>query len=419
MERTRHLEGLIIVLFLILLGGLYLWQNQQSAVTVAVPAATPTPGDAPQAGWQVALEAQIAVAGTPLPTPDLAATAFVPPTLPPTQPTVDIIQPQQIQVTPWPTPTPFPTQPPLTSAGPTAYPSPTGAFVETSPTELGFQLPPEQVPLSPQINDHFWFGRPVDASANSTSLFYYTFGSNGAQDDMRVHHGIDIPNPTGEKIHAGGAGTVVFADDARKIVETQGIDIYASYGNVVVIQHDFGYRGQKLYTLYAHMATILVEKGQHVEAGDVLGLIGGTGDVSGTHVHMEVRMGENKYFSVYNPLLWIAPYLGYGVVAGSVYGQNGDWVDDVLVTITQHGRVIQTTTTYVKPKHPGQTSDWNVDPDPYWQENFVLGDVPAGDYQISVTLNGQRFEKNITVQAGTTNYVELGWDIAATPQPAQ
>jgi murein DD-endopeptidase MepM/ murein hydrolase activator NlpD len=212
---------------------------------------------------------------------------------------------------------------------------------------------------------------------------------------------------------------VVFSGDGATIVDTQNIDIYPSYGNVVVIEHDFGYRGQKLYTLYAHMAATTVEKGQHVEAGDVIGLIGGTGDVSGTHVHMEVRVGENKYFSVYNPLLWIAPYIGYGVVAGSVTGENGDWVDDILVTLTQHGRVIQTTTTYVKPKHPGQTSDWHVDPDPYWQENFVMGDVPAGDYQISVTLLGQRFEKDITVQAGTTNFITLGWDIAATPQPAQ
>ena len=74
---------------------------------VSVPAATPTAGDAAPADWQVALEAQIALAGTPLPTPDMGMAAFVPPTLPPTaDPKVPLlIQPCDCQVSPWPTPT--------------------------------------------------------------------------------------------------------------------------------------------------------------------------------------------------------------------------------------------------------------------------------------------------------------------------
>ncbi|MBI5957630.1 MAG: peptidoglycan DD-metalloendopeptidase family protein [Chloroflexi bacterium] len=416
MERSRHLQGFLILGFLVILGGLYLWQNNQPAVTVAVPAATPTPGEAPPEAWQIALETQVAAAAMPLATPDLAATAFVPPTLPPVQ-TAVVMQPAQVPVTPWPTPTPFPTQDFGSSFDPTLYPSPTGVVVEEPSEVTGFSPPPEQVPLSPQINDHFWLIRPVDASANSASLFYYAFGSDGANDDFRVHHGIDIPNPTGEKIYAGGSGTVVYAGDGGKIVDTQDIDIYPSYGNVVVIEHDFGYRGQRIYTLYAHMAAILTEQGRYVEAGDVIGLIGGTGDVSGTHVHMEVRVGENKYFSVYNPLLWVAPFLGHGVVAGRVVGPNGDFADDVLVTLSRNGRVVQTTTTYMQPKKSGQRSGWHVVPDPVWQENFVLGDVPAGeDYEISVSMGGQRFADIIDVQTGTTHFVILGWEIAATPQ---
>jgi murein DD-endopeptidase MepM/ murein hydrolase activator NlpD len=419
MERTRHLQGFLILGFLIMLGGLYLWQNSQPAVTVAIPAATPTPGEAPPQQWQIALETQVAAAAQPLATLDPGATAFVPPTLPPVQ-TAAIVQPIQIPVTPWPTPTPFPTQDVNASFDPTLYPSPTGVLVAEALEVTGFSPPPEQVPLSPQINDHFWLVRPVDASANSESLFYYAFGSNGANDDFRVHHGIDIANPTGEKIYAGGSGTVVFAGDGRQIVDTQNIDIYPSYGNVVVIDHDFGYRGQRIYTLYAHMAAILVEQGQYVKAGDVIGLIGGTGDVSGTHVHMEVRLGENKYFSVYNPLLWVAPFLEHGVVAGRVIGSNGEFVDDVLVTLSRNGRVVQTTTTYMKPKKPGQRSGWEVVPDPVWQENFVISDVPAGEgYQVSVTIGGRRFEETVNVQTGTTNFVVLGFEIAATPQAVE
>lgn len=417
MERGRNWLGLSILIVLIGLGALYLWQNNQPAVTVFVPAATPTQGDNPPAEWQVALEAQLAAAGTPLPTPEWDATPYIPPTLPPSPTPGDVVAPQAVQVTPWPTPTMPPTQVRSTTTGPTPFPSPTGLLPSTAQESFGFQPPPEQVPLSAHANDHYWLVRPVDASANSESLFYYPFGSNGPQDDLRVHHGVDMPNPVGEPIHAGGAGTVVFAGDGGEIVDRPQIDIYPTYGNVVVIEHDFGYRGQKLYTLYAHMSSILVQQDQHVEAGHIIGLIGGTGDVSGPHVHLEVRLGDNKYFSVHNPLLWIAPYQGHGVIAGRVYDSNGFVLDDWLVTLTQRGRVIQTTTTYIKPRKPGQERDWEVEADAAWQENFVIGDVPAGDYTITVNIEGRRLSREITVKAGTTNFVDLGLAPAATPQP--
>jgi hypothetical protein len=94
-------------------------------------------------------------------------------------------------------------------------------------------------------------------------------------------------------------------------------------------------------------------------------------------------------------------------------------VDDMTVTLSRRGRVVQTTTTYIQPKQSGQLRDWHVVPDPYWQENFVFGDVPAGDYEISVIINGRRIARSITVKAGTTNFVTLGYDQAATPQPVE
>jgi murein DD-endopeptidase MepM/ murein hydrolase activator NlpD len=415
LERARHAEGLLIIIGLLALGALYLWQNQQPSVTVAIPAASITPGDLPPADWQIALETQVALAGTPLATPDLGVTVFVPPTLPPAQ--LVLIEPDEIQVTPWPTPTPRPTTPPLPDSGPTAFPSPTGVFVLDEEPIQGFQPPPEQVPLSAHANDHYWLMRPVDASGNSESLFYYPFGSDGPTNTYRIHHGIDMPNGIGAPIQAGGSGTVIFSGQGSELGKARELDVYPAYGNAVVIEHDFGYRGQKLYTLYAHMTATLVEEGQRVEAGDIIGLSGGTGDVSGPHVHLEVRLGECKYFSAYNPLLWVAPYLGHGVVAGSVIGPDGTLVEDASVTLSRRGRVAQTTTTYIRAKKPGQTRDWDVVPDPGWQENFVMGDVPEGDYEISVTIYGQRISQMITVKAGTTNFVALGYETPATPQP--
>lgn len=419
MERSHHLQGLLILLVVVAIGGLYLWQNSQPSIVVSVPAATPTAPDAPPSDWQAALEAQLAIASTPLPTPDLDMPAFVPPTLPPSaEPDVEVIEPEAIPGSPWPTPTTAPTDVAPTITGPTPFPSPTGVFVAQNNEPVGFEPPPEQVPLGQHANDHFWLVRPVDASANSESLFYYPFGSDGPGNDYRVHHGVDMPNPIGERIRAGGSGTVVWAANGATLADREDLDMYPSYGNVVIIEHDFGYRGQKIFTLYAHMSAILVEEGQRVEAGDIIGLIGGTGDVSGPHVHLEVRLGENRYFSAVNPLLWIAPYIETGVVAGRVTYADGTLADDVLVTLSRRGRVIETTSTYIRPRQPGQTRDWTVVPDPAWQENFVLGDVPAGEYDITATIGERRITSTITVKAGTTNFVTLGIDPAATPQPA-
>ncbi|HEX3054476.1 MAG TPA: M23 family metallopeptidase [Aggregatilineaceae bacterium] len=420
MERSHHFEGLLILLLLAALGGIYLWQNHQPDIKSSVPvvSSNPSNGSMPD-NQQLTFDAALAAERTIIPTTDFEDSQYVAPTLPPTPEVMaTIIEPQQIQSSPWPTMTPRPTVLRPTHPGPTLLPSPTGFFVAQNTQVANYQPPPEEVPLSPHAYDHFWFVRPADASANSESLFNYPFGSNGPQNDWRVHAGIDLPNPVGEKVYAGGAGTVIYADDARSVIPSTDLDVYSSYGNCVLIEYDYGYRGQHIWLLYAHMATLLVEKGQHVEQGDVIGLSGGTGDVSGPHVHMEVRMGTNSYFSVYNPLLWIAPWTGYGVVAGSVTRSDGSWVEDVTVTLSQRGRIKQTTTTYIGVWKPNLRT-WNVQADPARQENFVLGDVPEGDYVISVTVEGKRLEQEITVAAGTTNFVNLGLPIAATPQPVE
>ena len=113
------------------------------------------------------------------------------------------------------------------------------------------------------------------------------------------------------------------------------------------------------------------------------------------------------------------PYVGHGVVAGTVTYADGTLVEDVIVTLSQRGRVIQTTSTYIKPRKPDQNYDWHINRDPAWQENFVLGDVPEGEYEISVTAGNERITETITVRAGTTNFIALSQTTPATPQPVE
>ena len=74
---------------------------------------------------------------------------------------------------------------------------------------------------------------------------------------------------------------------------------YGSGGNTVIINH-----GNGLTTLYAHMqnGSLRVSAGQRVTRGQQIGRIGGTGYVTGPHLHFEVRVNGTKV----NP----APYLG-------------------------------------------------------------------------------------------------------------
>jgi murein DD-endopeptidase MepM/ murein hydrolase activator NlpD len=93
--------------------------------------------------------------------------------------------------------------------------------------------------------------------------------SNGAG----FHPGLDLAATSGTPIHAAAAGVVVIAGDC------------GGYGNCVVIDH-----GVSLATLYGHQSQLLVQVGEHVEAGQVIGLVGSTGASTGPHLHFEVRL---------------------------------------------------------------------------------------------------------------------------------
>ncbi|MFJ7134498.1 M23 family metallopeptidase [Streptomyces fungicidicus] len=86
------------------------------------------------------------------------------------------------------------------------------------------------------------------------------------------HTGVDFAVPTGTSLKAVGAGTVVSAGYG------------GAYGNQVVIKLNDGY-----YAQYAHLSSLSVSAGQTVTAGQQVGLSGATGNVTGPHLHFEIR----------------------------------------------------------------------------------------------------------------------------------
>jgi murein DD-endopeptidase MepM/ murein hydrolase activator NlpD len=87
-----------------------------------------------------------------------------------------------------------------------------------------------------------------------------------------IHKGADFRAATGTPVHASNSGVVVLARP-----------LYYE-GNCVIIDHGLG-----LFTLSMHFSHIDVHEGQHVKAGDRLGLSGATGRVTGPHLHWAVR----------------------------------------------------------------------------------------------------------------------------------
>ncbi|MEN0003033.1 MAG: M23 family metallopeptidase [Bacteroidota bacterium] len=87
----------------------------------------------------------------------------------------------------------------------------------------------------------------------------------------KMHKGIDFTAPTGTPIHSTGAGKVIRSEYSR------------TFGNVVEIDHGYGYR-----TIYAHMHTTGVKKGEEVARGQKIGTVGSTGRSTAPHCHYEV-----------------------------------------------------------------------------------------------------------------------------------
>jgi|SRR5450432_447031 murein DD-endopeptidase MepM/ murein hydrolase activator NlpD len=417
--KGRDLQGFVVLLVALVAGSYLLLRNvrPQTSYTVPAPTGSATPQDS---SWEQVIEQQLVDGSNSQATKPLQAATFSPPTLPPVNGTPILYQPTQLfQVT---TPTAtreLPNAP--THPGPTAVPSPTGLVEVVSKNnplvEGQFSPPPEIVPLSADPRDHFYFKRPVDSSANSTALQYYPYGSDGPQNVWRIHHGIDMPNPIGKEVRAAAAGHVIWAADNYRWIENgRVVDAAYTYGNVVIIQHDFGYDGQPLFTLYAHLSVILVKVNQIVQTDDIVGLSGESGVVSGPHVHFEVRVGTNSYAATRNPILWMAPYLDHGIIAGRINYRDGTPVQDANVSLFQKGRVIDTTTTYVM-ESTTVRFPLNVKSDDVWGENFVFGDVPAGDYQVTVNVGGLKLSKDVTVRAGTTSDVDLGQVPIGPPTP--
>jgi murein DD-endopeptidase MepM/ murein hydrolase activator NlpD len=101
-----------------------------------------------------------------------------------------------------------------------------------------------------------------------------------------MHRGIDIANGSipiyGQNIVAAADGVVIYANKSG---------YGGGYGLFVMIDHGLDSRGRRIVTLYAHCSQVLVNVGDKVTGGQsVIAKAGASGNVTGPHLHFEVRV---------------------------------------------------------------------------------------------------------------------------------
>ncbi|OGO28099.1 MAG: hypothetical protein A2W33_03360 [Chloroflexi bacterium RBG_16_52_11] len=141
-------------------------------------------------------------------------------------------------------------------------------------------------PVTPQKMWNGQFASPVPADFKDcwTSLFGNRRSYNGRPYDS-FHSGLDFCGRVGTELYAVAPGKVVYTDTLTV------------RGKVVVIDHGWG-----VYTAYDHLSEILVQPGEMVQPGQLVGLGGATGRTTGPHLHWEVWVGSVQV----NPVDWLA-----------------------------------------------------------------------------------------------------------------
>ena len=136
-------------------------------------------------------------------------------------------------------------------------------------------------------------GKDTDLLASAAALPNYNnefvIPTNGYNPGILQHYNaVDIANSCGTPVVAAAEGLVVPDDNIPQT--TDGWN--GGYGNFVLIEHPFG---NNVLTRYAYLEKVLVQVGDYVKQGQVIGLTGETGEAAGCHVHFEVYGAQNPF----------------------------------------------------------------------------------------------------------------------------
>jgi murein DD-endopeptidase MepM/ murein hydrolase activator NlpD len=159
-------------------------------------------------------------------------------------------------------------------------------IVGVPPQTVGVAITEEETQTLKEYTDQatpskYWsgsFNEPVPSYLSGAYASYFggrrSYNGSGY---YYFHSGLDYFSQIGGEIYATAPGKVVYTGSLLL------------HGNTTLIDHGWG-----VYTLYAHQTEILVQVGQQVKAGQLVGRVGSTGRSTGAHLHWEVWVGGNQ-----------------------------------------------------------------------------------------------------------------------------
>jgi murein DD-endopeptidase MepM/ murein hydrolase activator NlpD len=160
--------------------------------------------------------------------------------------------------------------------------------------DCGTQQQAPAAPAAPQSNGLRW---PLDSvnvvqGFGADPNFYRQFGQNG-------HNGLDLAAAPGTPVYAANDGTVEFEGDGQNNSWMR-----SEAGICILIKHS------NVYTGYAHLSDTVINKGQHVSKGQLIGHSGATGVATGPHLHFEVLPLNPDFKNGFAGRVDPGPYLG-------------------------------------------------------------------------------------------------------------
>ncbi len=319
--------------------------------------------------------------------------------------------------------TPSTNTPTILIQTPSALPSPTNTpeitatktNIPATPTATLSPIPTEIVPAAaPVINlpceDLICYQTfsgvlsiPIPEEFTQTVDPTYRYGTT--QLGERVPHvGVEFYNPFGTPVLASADGIVIFVGNDQDQVW----GAYPGfYGNLIIIKHEISGMAEPLYTLYAHLSESETQERDTVSAGQQIGKVGASGSAIGSHLHFEIRYGNPAANNTLNPELFLK----------LVVSQSDEKTGILIGSITDHQQLVTSQNLVIQ-----KIIDENIQPNSSifietyardlpssseYQENFIISNLPVGQYRISSFIEGTLFEEVFFIKEQTKTIINI------------
>lgn len=232
---------------------------------------------------------------------------------------------------------------------------------------------------------------PVSSPVNAG----YLYGEKLSSSSTYGHMGLDFASPSGTSVYSTYAGKVITKADLGN----------SSYGKYYVIESTHPqYSTVKFYHLYCHMSSqsSSITVGTTYPAGTYLGLSGASGNVTGPHLHYEIRMGANSWYSQRNPegLLARSNSNNYGALNGRVLTSSGSYARNKRISGATKGTDINYGASYSY----YVMADGNPFPDESaYNVNYYIARINTGNITLNYD-NGAR-TRSVTVSSNTDSFI--------------